>query len=375
MNFLLSILLLSLVCLASCSDSAAPTIYQSRLLDGYELVPVDTLVFRNTDSVSIDDHNGFHKWQQHFLIEDMQRKCLWVLDEQFRLVKILGRQGKGPDEYAATVRPVPYGDSLYVFDCPSRKYIVYNKDFEYVRTGKYNPALMTTTQDILRIGNHFIIPAIIIDTAKKYTETDASYFARTKSVTVLNAQDCQTIEQSLFPWEQEFLRKDYRYYYGSVASSTCLAYDGRNGFFARHEGHYMLTHYDSTLNLVQTFGRKPRYYKEPLPDKEYKKPLSFESYIDFTSRVTCFTSCRFDTSSGLLYTAYIHGKNGVALQKDFSHEQWHLQIFNASYDCVFDDTIDGIFALASNGKVYATLRGDIDRFVVQVLELRERKKL
>ncbi|MEJ5352350.1 MAG: 6-bladed beta-propeller, partial [Melioribacteraceae bacterium] len=127
-RFLIALLIILIT--AKCSTKK-DDIYISNYEDKYELQVIDTLTYYYKDSLFIGRIHDIQLIGDKILISDFFLKKIWVFSNKLDLLKVIGREGKGPGEYSYA--PNIIYDSNYIWLSSGRIIDKYNRNLEFIK--------------------------------------------------------------------------------------------------------------------------------------------------------------------------------------------------------------------------------------------------
>ncbi len=156
-----------------------------------------------------------------------------------------------------------------------------------------------------------------------------------------------------FKWDNYYRKETSYSYYNRF---TIIVEGPDNTLFAQQGAVDNIAHFNNEDKLLKTFRYKPKLYKDP-PDIEMSEIMkSIEATAKFGAMTTRLFAGDYNKKDDLLLFSYVNWKEESWTAKDKLAGEYSVVAFDASYNCVFDEKIDGIFgACDDKGILYVII--------------------
>ncbi len=339
------ILLVIISFLTACSNKNSKSVYESKGKYNQKLVKVDSVIYKYKKNNFIGRIALPTVWKNYILLTDTKLSKVFIFNKKFKLIKSVGRKGRGPGEYKYTPIIVLGADSLKLFDVLQRKVNFYDENFNLDNVKNVAPDFYYLYDFVLEVKDGYVFSA-----AFPYPVTDPSYYRKYKSLIFLDKN---------FNYRKEFLRWDDIYYgskyfaYASDNIDVLLSPKEGNTFLALQKATYKINVINENLETVKIFGRRPRYYKKPPPNVKWQDlQSSLEKYINYKAQTTEIIQLNYDNNNGYTFVEYINSTENVFYKRDTFAGKLFLQVYDQNEDCIFDERINGMFLFPLNNKIY-----------------------
>ncbi|MFA3782595.1 hypothetical protein ABRY23_05960 [Melioribacteraceae bacterium 4301-Me] len=342
-----------IISVLSCAKQTDEDFYPSKMLGGYKLSLIDSLIYQSTDSSFISQTHDIMFYKNYILISDYNFAKVWILslpnengtrnksDKDLKLVKSLGRKGHGPQEYTYPPNIIFANDTLFLVDSKFRSVNIYDSKFNFIKTAKLPKEIVFPGYAPIFNGNKFIFFGF---------KPEGFSYDELSDIPSLFAFDSNFhLTKGFFPWDKEYENKT-AYLLDNLKVLLCNG--DLNDFFAKQTGTFKIVRFNKDFNKVKVFGIKPQHFKYP-PDLKFEDvQKSAESAVDFTSNTTKFLKIDYDKKNAHLFINYVN------LEKNFFYERTlllgnhYLQVYNRDYNCIYDGLIPGKLAFVNDSMIY-----------------------
>lgn len=351
--------------IASCSEdknnssSSSFNIIKSEFVDGNSLLLTDSLILYNTKENFIGAVGNIYYWRDYFLISDYVRKCLHVLDTNMTYVKKLGKEGKGPGEFTSSPILVKESDSTLKIVKPLEKKIcVYNEELHLI--GEYNLPNKFNYQFRLPLETDSLI---IFPIGYPGSLADVSYYENHKSLALINKYNWEH-DKDIFNFDPIYHDERYSGYTGSYFGVIlCSMNNGR--ILAIQRASNMLTIFDNKYKQKLKFGIESKFYKKPQMKTLKEVQQSYDAFTDFGTKNTLITNLHYDFIKEWSIISFINKSKEAYTSRDKSQGTKFLQIYNSEYNCIIDESINGVFLFSINGEIYILREESPERLVIE----------
>jgi hypothetical protein len=361
---LLIILVLLATLVSSCGRQENDVFYESTLeLSDIRLEAADSLVFFYPDSARIGRIGAVMPWKNYILVEDLRFMRLWVFDQQMNLVRIVGREGRGPGEYNSSCSPIVSDKYLYLLDKNMRRVDKYDSAFQRILDINTPPEFALKGSGLVA-NNRVVLSATYLG-GQKMVPINKKYVQNNKSAFLFDSTWKYT-GVSIFPWD-ELYEDESHSSFNATTSEVCFS-QGRSGsFYAQQVGSYKIAHYDSTFNLIKLFGYKSQYRKEPPTNEFISKANTSKSRGSLLfAHSSLYTNIVFDEMHNIVGTYLSNATEESFYKRDNLADKHYLQLYDAtSYNCIYDGEIAGILLYVQHGKLVLLTEQSPQRFVMK----------
>lgn len=351
-----------LILLVTCGDKKNEKIYSSKYDDRYKLKIVDSLIYRYEDTVFIGRVHDIQLYNDKILISDFFLKKLWVFTKDLKLIKTVGRQGRGPGEYSYA--PNILYDSNFVWLYFNRYLDKYDKNISFVNRYDLPKELVYKPTSPISCGNFFVFNVVY-----PFSIAEKSYFKKYKPLIKLdiNLKNYENFDE----WDENYFGDNLEGYTRERHEALITKKDNQH-FFSIQGASYLIKLYDEKLNLLKHFGRKPIGYKNP-PKLRFKDTqASVDANAEFYSKITIWNNLRCDSKREYLCLGYTNLYKDFYLYRSLMRGEHFLQVFDKNYNVIYDGEVLGKLAFVDDRDVYVISKEDPKYLKILVYRIESR---
>lgn len=346
------IIILSLLSI-QCGKKTDSNFYESKGIYNYTIIKKDSLTFVYKDSIYVGQIEDIQLWNNKILISDFNKHLL-VFDDHLTFIKMIGKNGRGPNEFTFPPIIVMGCKNLILIKPQEKKYCTYNENLDFLEEKKLPDNYYYTPNNPLNIGDKYILYCIdpSVYNNKDIYKNNNSLYAFDKNFNIVD---------NFYRWGGYYL--DHKYYAYDRATKSVLLAKSDNGFFASQTGNVEFAYFTSDLKNIKTFGLKPKYFIDPPIEPDIlKTQRSMETAIEFSTTFTYRDKIIYDKLNKYLILGYSNYNKDSFYKKSLLIGDHYLQIFDKNYDCIFDGSVPGLLAFTNNGLVYI-LTEQTDKYI------------
>jgi len=320
-------------------------------LEGYEslrkydhiLIKKDSLKYKYTNSTIMGEVFNIVYWGNKILMSDHNQQ-LYIFDSNLNFLKKIGRRGKGPGEFIYYPTPIIGSKKLMLVNTEEKKIYIYNDQFELISTLYLPKEYIYFSPNPLYINDKYIFHC---SNPKIFKNKNA--YNNEKSMYAFNYK----FEKINYFFEWDNIYHNDKYYAYCRNHGFVFLTKAENSFFATQSASIYISHFSSDLKLIRKFGVKPKFFKNPPIEPNFRKiQKSIEAFVDFTASATYRNKIEYDKINQHLVLGYVNLAKDFFKNKSYQYGDNCVQIFDKNYDCIFDDKIPGQLAFIKNGLIY-----------------------
>ncbi|PIP77947.1 MAG: hypothetical protein COW85_06340 [Ignavibacteria bacterium CG22_combo_CG10-13_8_21_14_all_37_15] len=344
-----------------CSESKKNNIYKSKLVNNKQLIKKDSLVFYYKGDRFVGEARYLISFRNNILISDLYKKCIWIFDKKLNFIKVLGNDGRGPGEYRYP--PKLINDNNQRLFASSDKFIdEYDSNFTFIGRKKLPSQFEYENIDPILLHNRFIF-----NVAYPYSIVENEYFKKYKPLAAID-RDKLTVDTTFDSWDDNYFKEDLQAYTRNNSEALLTKKDS-NSLFVLQRGSQNIKLYDKNYNLLKTFGRKQKYFRNPPKIKLIDTQRNVESLADFMGKITYYMKIEYDETTKYFYLAYNNLDPNYYLNRSFDFGKQYIQVYNEDYDVVFDGNIDGRLVFVEANKIYTLSKMEDKLLKINIYEL------
>lgn len=354
-SFIISIIFLIIFSLFSiqCGEKTRINFYESKGIYNSKLIKKDSLVFASNDSAYVGQIFDIRLWNNKILISDYNKHLL-IFDDRLNLIKMIGKSGRGPNEFTFPPVIVAGSKNLVLIKPQEKKYCLYTEDLDFIEEKSLPENFYYIPTSPLNIEDKYIF--YCIDPA---VYNNKNIYKNNNSLYVFNKNF--NIVDNFYRWQGYYLDEKYNAY--DRATKRVLLTKSNDGFFASQAGNIDFAYFTQDLKKTKTFGLKPKYFIDPPVEPDVlKTQRNIDIAIEFATRYTYRDKIVYDTLNKLIILGYSNYTKDSFYKKSFLIGKHYLQIFNKDYNCIFDGSVPGLLAFTNNGLVYI-LTEQTDKYI------------
>jgi len=340
--------------------------YPSEGLYNYKLHIEDSLFYNYKDDFIISKIYKIIKKGENFLIIDKDLESIYLMDKDFKkVIKKIGKKGKGPGEYTSTPLIIEGTTDLEVMDIRKRKINLYNSKYKLITSKDMDPNFIYNSFTDLYYQGKYILFCLY-----PYSVNKDEYYTKYKSINIFNKD--LTFYKSILDWDKIYTEPSLEGYSRNNLSIFCTV-GLNNELFAIQGATYYINKIGTDFSVVKTFGIKPLNYKDPPKGIKFMDTQkSFETLVEYFSHVTIISNLAFDKNNKRIYLEYGNPAQDTFLKKDKFQTKRFLQIYDSNYNCIFDSKIDGVFQFIDDGKVYILTDENPEYIKIKIYSLQKK---
>lgn len=332
--------ILSIYVVVACSNKDDENFYQSKSLNNYKILEMDSLTYFNTDTLFISQTSDISFWKNYILITDFNLMKLWVFNDRLKLIKVVGRKGNGPGEYREPPSILAADDSIFLVNTLSNNVDLYDRNFNFIKNIKLPSNITFLPLKPINLPNYYIFFGF---NPKKFSEElkeQPTLFLLNKNFALI---------KDFFNWDEKYSNKDAFF----LSNLIVLLTEGDSStFFVKQAAINKIYHFNEDLENIKSFGLKPKFFREPPSLRFEDTQKSVEAAVDFTTKITLMLKMDFDLENRFLLINYVNLNEKFFYNRSLLFGKHYLQIYNENYDCIFDGEIPGKLAFITDGKIY-----------------------
>ncbi|MFA3784233.1 6-bladed beta-propeller [Melioribacteraceae bacterium 4301-Me] len=352
--------LLIMVIIFSCDEGEKYSVYHSKYTPNYKLECVDSITYKNTSKNYLGLIKDIEFWNGYILIIDHHFKKLWVFDKKMNLLRSIGKEGRGPEEYTFPPYICADNKNFMLVDYRTKIINVYDSNLNFIKKLYLPKDIFYMLYAPIKLKNYFIIPAssyLSLDLKKNF------YVAKSLFV----ADSNMNFVKEILPWDEAYKNENV---YAIYNKAVLLTKGKANTFFARQQASMLIHYIDSELNIIKSFGIKAKFFKEPPDMKIENVAKSLDATAEYGSKTTRFEAMGFDSVNNRLVVYYVNLRKESWYNRSMLSGTHYLQIYNSNYDCIFDDEVDGRLAFVNNELIYLLTDENPDFVRIKIYRLR-----
>lgn len=327
-------------------DKEEKDFYSSLLKNDHHLIEIDSLIFVYKDSLFISRTADIGIWNNKILVTDFYENRVWIFDKHLNLQKIIGGKGNGPGEFTNCPNIFVDDKILWLFESSKKEISQYDSSFQYIQKYKIDEKVIYQPSVPIPLEDKFVLSV-----AYPYSIAEDEYFKKYKSLVAIDKKK-YTILKNFFDWDNIYFDSKYDAY-TKENIETFLAKKNDEYFYAQQKASFKITVFDKNLNLIKSFGLKPKYFKEPPQNLKFKDTQrSLEANARFIGSTTKFKGLQYDGNTHYLFVYYLNLYEDFYIKRSLLWGKHFMQVFDEDYNCIFDGEIPGKLAFVDDGKIY-----------------------
>jgi len=355
MKNILLVLWIVVILITSCTSEKKRNFFHSEKIEGYKLNLVDTIIIKSPKSV-IGAFQFMGKFGKYFYLSDHSNSKLHLFNEEFELVRSIGREGKGPNEFTKVPIVIKGGEKLKIFDMFSYRIHNYDGKFNYINLQKLPEGIEPLPEEPIYIKDN------IIFSAQFSTPLGDDYF---RNYTALIACDTNMEnKEGVMNWDEVYNDNEYK---GAARQGivTKITPATNQHFFAIQENSYLIHQIDDKLNTVKIFGIPSSNYRFPVKGQDFNKiQRSREFVINIASQQTQSRKICYDKENNFLYVNFYNHSLKALKTRNNDFTDKYLQVYDMSFNCILDTKIEGDYLFSADGYVYILSKELDDRIIL-----------
>ncbi len=320
--------------------------YSSEIKANTKLSLIDSLVLKDISGFKLGILKYFLFTDSVIYISDKTNNCLWLLDSNYKLIKKIGSDGRGPGEYLVNPQPILTESGLYCMGNGNRKVDFYDSNLNLIESKKFPSNLIVQPFKWIKSGDDFLTCGMIKDELKLI-------ISQQNSILVLDNN--LKLKKGIFKWDKLYEKRNAPTVYNSMVR---LCVGEQNSIYAVQSAlPHKIFHYNSKYEILKKFGVKPKYSKESPEMKVEDVMKSIEATAKYVAKITRIKSLNYDFQNKCLILNYVNHTEEASYLSSSLLSDNYLQIFNEEYDCILDIKVPGPILDCKDG-VYYILKSD-----------------
>lgn len=333
-----------------------------------ELKFVDSLIFKNTDSLYIGKYCHAEVFDNKIFISDRLLNKVYLFNEKLEYIKTIGQEGKGPGEFADMPFLSNKSNRLTVFEGKNKQLTFYSK--------RYNFEKEITLPEEYRYGIE--VPVFFKDkiylSASEHRPPLQEIKGSLENFTTAIILDENLKEIKRICPLDEIYDKNREYVQPSTITYSLLSI-GFNDFIIINQICSNKYHaFNEKGDLISTYKYN---LKHSFPLLKYKLKNYFmdikKAYEEVYTKMTNKYRIVNDSKNELLLIYYGNLTMDHYYSHSFEDKDNYLAIINKKGKCIFDERIDGELLGVDNGYVYILTEESEKRIVIEKLLLKKQR--
>ncbi|MBL1212907.1 MAG: 6-bladed beta-propeller [Ignavibacteriae bacterium] len=342
--------------LLGCKDEINIDSYQSVLKENIELIKIDSILIKDSTNFNVGSIKDGVIWQDKLLIADNINNCIWVFEGN-KLIKKIGRKGRGPEEFASGPYIVNDKRNIYLPDYSGKKIEIYNDKFAHAKTVMFPKNVIIQPGDWICVGDKFVLWGVKPSGGNKISEMES---------TLILSKDFEFVD-NIIPWPDYLKsRSTHAVYTRNLKLSIGI---GESFFLMQGTQFNDIMHLNNKNKIIKKFGRYPKYYKTP-PDVPLQSVMkSLQATAAYVAQITKIYKLDYDTKDNYLLCNYVNYYEEANFLRTALLGDHYLQIYNNEYDVIFDEPIEGNLLSVHQGKIYILVSDEPDNVLIKIFKI------
>lgn len=355
--------------LLACSDenkyeeNDKKNIIESKYINNSKLQLIDSVRFSASTSKFIGAILYGFKCNGYYMFPDGIDNSVHIFDKEYNYLKKIGGKGNGPGEFQYPPVIISSHNSIELVNISNKKIYKYDEEFYFKSEYSLPSDLQYIFFSPIKLLDNYIFSCVFPSSMAR-----DEYYSDYNSLVRFN---------KYFEAEENFY--EYSDVYKNKSSITfaknnfgnLLTLDNHGNFYSNQIATFFITKFDSNLNEIITFGKKPKYYKIPPNNTSFEKlQSSYELLINYKAASTSISKIDFDMDSKLFFLLYTNPTIDAYLKRDEQLYEKYLMIYNEQYNCIYDEKIVGDFLYSDNEEIHFLEKKGVNNFVVKKYKLK-----
>jgi hypothetical protein len=320
-------------------------IIESKYMNNSKLQLIDSVRFNSNAAELIGDILHGYKCSGYYMFPDGINKSVHIFDKEYNYLSRIGGKGKGPGEFLHPPVIIINRKSIELVNVISKKIYNYNEEFKFISESFLPSDLQYIFFSPIKLLDNYIFSSVFPGSYAK-----DEYFLNYKSLVVINKN--YKIKENFYEYNDVY-KDNSSITFAKTNFGNLLALGSKGYFYSNQNATFLITKFDSNLNEIITFGKKPKYYMVPQDNVSFEKlQSSYELLLNFKASSTIISKIDFDIDSKLFFLFYKNPSRDAYIKRDSQLFEKYLMIFNEQYDCIFDEKIVGEFLYSDSGEIH-----------------------